>query len=59
MLASGPNQLADKIRDCLDDLGAELEECRDRKRRSAINKERHRLKELLGWCETRAGYVVG
>ncbi len=55
-MLSGPNRMADTIRDRLDDLGAELEECSERKERSRINKEMHRLKDLLRWCETRAGY---
>jgi hypothetical protein len=55
----GPNRLAAQLRDDLDANGAVLEDCRDRAERSRLNKQRHRLKELLRWCETRAGYVPG
>lgn len=58
-MLSGPNRIADRLRDELDDLNAELEECRDRARRSALNKSAHRLKGLLQWAETRAGYEEG
>lgn len=57
-MRSGPNAMADRIRDDLDDLGATLEVCRDRKERSRINKQMHALKAVLSWCETRAGYVA-
>lgn len=55
-MKSGPNRLADKIRDELDDLNAQLEEARGKAQRSPLNKRVHILKELLRWCETRAGY---
>jgi hypothetical protein len=56
-MTSGPNRLADRLRDGIEDANAELEDCRDRNRRSELNKEVHRMKGLLRWCETRAGYV--
>jgi hypothetical protein len=55
--ASGPNGLADKLRDDLDELGAELEVAPSRAERSRINKRMHLLKQLLRWCESRTGYV--
>lgn len=59
-MTGGPNRLADKIRDDLDEAGAELDGAAvTRARRSELNKRIHRLKELLAWCETRAGYVHG
>ena len=54
---TGPNSMADKLRDDLDDLGAKLEVATRRAERSRINKRMHQLKELLRWCESRAGYV--
>jgi hypothetical protein len=56
-VTSGPNRLADKIRDDLDALGAQLEEARGKEQRSPLNKQMHTLKAMLAWCETRAGYV--
>jgi hypothetical protein len=50
-------QLADKLRDDLDDLGAELEVATKRADRSRITKRVRLVKELLRWCESRAGYV--
>lgn len=41
------------------DLGAiedALSTATTRAERSALNKRKHRLTELLKWCETRAGY---
>ena len=59
-MTSGPNRLADMCRDRLDDIAAELDSGEaDRARRSLLNKEAHRLKDLLRWGETRAGYVCG
>lgn len=56
---SGPNRVADKIRDDLDDIAAELDGgALPQSRRSELNKRAHRLKSLLQWCETRAGYVA-
>jgi hypothetical protein len=50
--------IADKIRDELDDIAAELDGGdAPRSRRSMLNKRAHALKEMLRWCETRAGYV--
>lgn len=58
-MTSGPNRLADSIRDQLDSIAAELDGGDlPRIRRSALNKQAHRLKGLLRWCETRAGYLV-
>lgn len=58
-MKSGPNLMADKIRDELDDLAAELDGGGVAKaRRSEINKRVHSLKDWLRWCETRAGYVA-
>lgn len=55
---SGPNRLADRLRDDLDDIAAELDGGGiSRARRSQLNKAAHRTKDLLRWCETRAGYV--
>lgn len=54
----GPNSVADRLMDEIDDLNAQLEELRGRARKP-LNKRLHRLKELLAWCETRAGYVAG
>jgi hypothetical protein len=54
---SGPNAIADKLRDRLDDLNAELEVVRYRRDRKPINREIAKIGELLRWCETRAGYV--
>ena len=53
---SGPKAMADKIREELDDITAELGGAAPRPRRSELNKRAHSLKELLKWCETRAGY---
>jgi len=56
---TGPNLMADKIRDDLDDIAAELDGGGlTRERRSELNKRAHRLKGWLRWCESRAGYVV-
>ncbi len=57
MSASGPNAIADKLRDELDALGAKIEVATSRAERSRINKRMHLLKGLVQWCETRAGYV--
>ena len=55
---NGPSLLADKIRDELDDIGSELDGgALDRAARSALNKRAHRLKQMLHWFESRAGYV--
>jgi hypothetical protein len=57
-MPSGPNALADRLRDDLDDIASELDGGGvPRSRRSELNKRAHRLKDLLRWCETRAGYV--
>lgn len=56
---SGPTEIAAKIRDQLDDIGAELDGGEvSRSRRSELNKRAHRLKGMLGWYETRAGYAA-
>jgi hypothetical protein len=55
----GPNRLADTLRDQIDAANAELEEWPAKPRRRELNKEIHRLKEWVRWCETRAGYVAG
>lgn len=53
------NLTAGKIRDQLDDIAAELDGGNvPRSRRSELNKLAHRLKQVLQWCETRAGYVL-
>lgn len=57
-MKSGPNRIADKLRDDLDEANAALEVETRRAERSALNKRIHRLKDLLRWCETRAGYVA-
>lgn len=57
MLSSGPNRLARQLRDDLDQANVELEDWPDRARRRELNKRVHRIKEMLRWCETRAGYV--
>jgi hypothetical protein len=57
LMPGGPNALADKLRDELDDLGAELEVATSKAERSRINKRMHLLKGLLEWCVTRAGYI--
>lgn len=57
-MSGGPNAMADKIRDELDDIAAELDGgAASRSRRSELNKRAHSLKGLLRWCETRAGYI--
>ena len=54
---TGPNAMADKLRDELDDIASEMDSGElPRRRRSELNKAVHRLKALLEWCETRAGY---
>lgn len=58
MSVTGPSLLADKLRDDLDDIASELD-CGEltRARRSELNKQAHRLKDMLRWFESRAGYV--
>lgn len=57
---SGPNRLANQLRDDLDEIAAELDAGGiPRVRRSELNKAAHRTKDLLRWCESRAGYVHG
>lgn len=53
---SGPRALATKIEERLGELEDMKADCASRRDRSPINKEIHRLSELLRWCETRAGY---
>lgn len=56
-MMTGPNRIAAKIRDELDDIAMELDGgSAPRARRRELNKRAHWLKELLRWCETRAGY---
>lgn len=55
---SGPNLVADAVRDDLDNIASELDGGDvPRARRSELNKRAHRLKDLLRWLETRSGYV--
>lgn len=57
-MTGGPNRVADAIRDQLDEIASELDSGDvPRPRRSELNKRAHSLKDLLRWCETRAGYV--
>ena len=56
-MISGPNRMANELRDVIDDANAELEVCTERAKRSELNKRVHRCKWMLRWCETRAGYV--
>jgi hypothetical protein len=54
---SGPNALADTIRDELDAIAARLDSGElSREERRPLNKRAHVLKGLLKWCESRAGY---
>lgn len=53
----GPNGMAKLCEDRLAKLAAQKADCRDKETRRAINKHAHLLRELLGWCKTRAGYV--
>jgi hypothetical protein len=55
---SGPNRVAAQVRDDIDAANAELESWPDRGRRRELNKRIHRLKALLKFCESRAGYVA-
>lgn len=55
---SGPNRLAAQVRDDIDEANAELEGWPNKERRLELNKRIHRLKSLLRFCETRAGYVA-
>lgn len=55
---SCPNSIADKLRDDLDDIASQIDGgglCREDRKR--LNKQAHRLKGLVQWCETRAGYL--
>jgi len=55
---SGPNAIADTIRDELDDIAARLDSAElSREERRPLNKRAHVLKGLLKWCESRAGYI--
>lgn len=52
----GPTAMARKIEDRLTDAHAEREVAETRQERSRLNKEIHRLEDLLRWCKSRAGY---
>lgn len=54
----GPWAMAQKLRDDLDGLNAELEVAETRLARKALRKRIHLFKGMLAWCETRAGYVM-
>lgn len=60
MTPMGPNGMADWCRDELDDIASKLDSGElPRSERRVLNKRAHRLKDLLRFCETRAGYVPG
>lgn len=53
---SGPNGMALLCEHKLDELAAERAECKDRKRKQAINRHMHTLRDLLRFAKSRAGY---
>lgn len=54
--AGGPRKMAERIEAQLGEIEDALSSASTRAERSALNKQRHQLTQLLLWCETRAGY---
>lgn len=54
----GPTGMARYLEARIDELEGQKRECRSRDERRPINQTLHQLRDLLGWCKTRAGYVV-
>lgn len=52
----GLNGMARMLEARLAELEAQKRECRNGAERSPINKHMHRCRDLLRWCQTRAGY---
>jgi hypothetical protein len=56
-MTGGPNAMAAKIADTLDDLRAQREVAERRAERKVLNKRIFMLEGLLAWCKSRVGYV--
>jgi uncharacterized protein YyaL (SSP411 family) len=52
----GPRRMAAKIEDVITDIEAHLEVAEARAERKRLNKALHHQRQLLAWCQTRAGY---
>jgi len=52
----GPTGLANVLMDRIADAKAALADAATRAERKGLNRSLHRHRQLLGWCQSRAGY---
>ena len=53
----GPWGMARGLEAKIEELEAHKGECQDNSERRKINQRLRLMREMLGWCKTRAGYV--